>query len=119
MFKLSKTSDSNFFTWPYDYFTNGNYSLWTTSSMDTLSFEPLGETTTFNVPGCGPEDVNVEVKDNILTFRATHGKKTWAKTMTIDTDIDQDTIEATVKNGVLTITAKRKPELEPRKITVK
>jgi len=114
MFKLTKASDSNFFTWPSDYFASN---LWS-STMD-LSFEPFSGETTFNVPGCGPQDVSVEVKDNMLAFTATYGKKTWKKAMTIDTDVDQETIEAEVKNGILTITAKKRPELEARKITVK
>lgn len=94
---------------------------------------------TFELPGLEEKDVEVSVDDNLLVVsgqkvdeRAEEGEdRKWhcrertsgsfRRALTLPTDADTEAIEATFKNGVLTVVIPRKkePEASVRKIEVR
>lgn len=85
-----------------------------------------------DVPGVKPDAIELSVKDNTLTIA---GERTsereegevlrserltgkFKRSFTLSDAIDQEAIKAEFNNGVLSVTLRKKPELEPRKINV-
>jgi HSP20 family molecular chaperone IbpA len=87
-----------------------------------------------DMPGVAEEDIDITLEQNVLTLRGTvqdHAPEGYACTyreyavgdyeraFTITEDVDRDRIDATMKNGVLTLTLpKARPE-PAKKISVK
>jgi len=90
---------------------------------------------TAEVPGIKQEDLDIAVKDNLLTLtgrrepeelaeeetyhRQERGHGQFSRTLTLPYRVDADQVEASYKNGVLRITLPRAQEDKPRKIAVK
>jgi HSP20 family protein len=87
-----------------------------------------------DMPGVSPDDVDIDLKDNQLTIqgsvRADEGKGEqvllreygvgdFYRQFTIGKLIDQSRIEASMKEGVLTLTLGKVEAARPRKINVK
>ncbi|MFZ2448741.1 MAG: Hsp20/alpha crystallin family protein [Syntrophobacteraceae bacterium] len=86
-----------------------------------------------DMPGVGAEDVSIDIKDDVLTLRGNvtlegegermlvreYGVGDFYRQFTLGRTIDQSKIEASMKNGVLTLTLPKAEVVEPRKITVK
>jgi HSP20 family protein len=86
-----------------------------------------------DMPGVGPEDVVIDVHDNQLTLRGAvtlegekerlllqeYGVGDYFREFSLGRNIDQTKIEASVRNGVLTLTLPKAEAIKPRKITVK
>lgn len=86
-----------------------------------------------DMPGVGPDNVVIDVQDNKLTLRGTvtleesperlllqeYGVGDYFREFTLGRAIDQSKIEATIKNGVLTLTLPKAEAIKPRKIAVK
>lgn len=70
------------------------------------------------VPGFGPEQIELTLKDDTLTITGTNEKRTFSRTLVITDEIDPDAISARVEHGLLTIALNRRAEAQPRKITV-
>ena len=86
------------------------------------------------LPGLTSEDVEVSVANDVLTI---HGKHAEQKTeeaptqrttrsfgeftvnVSIPNEVDADKVEATLKNGVLTVSLPKAPAIKPRQIEVK
>jgi HSP20 family protein len=87
------------------------------------------------VPGCKPEDIDISVYGNTLTLsgqkkesRETNGdgyyhtESTWGsfrRDVSLPAEVDQDKIEAVVKDGVLSVTLPKAEKSRARKIQVK
>lgn len=86
------------------------------------------------MPGVGPEDVEITLENRVLTIRgrvhptrpetlelvhAEYGEGDFERAFTLSEDFDPDRIEAELRNGVLTLTLPRAPEAQPRKIAVR
>jgi len=92
------------------------------------------------LPGFGPEDVDIQVKENLLTIQAfktveadveaenmdpekdeaTKEKKTvYEKSFVIPEDLDRDAFDAEMKNGLLTLVLPRKEKPAPLAVKVK
>lgn len=85
---------------------------------------------TAELPGLQEKDVQLEVRDNALTLsgekRSEHiegeGQRTYTersygrfeRTIPLGSDIDRDKVEATFKNGVLTVNLPRRPDAQPQ-----
>ena len=97
--------------------TNSHYSSdYKTSSDDD------GVTLTINVPGYNDKLIDVSVSSNKLTIEGkAHSGDTdgFNHTFTINDNLDSDGIEATVIDGVLTVSIPYAEEVKPRKIKVK
>ncbi len=86
-----------------------------------------------DMPGVGPEDVSIDIRDNQLTLRGTvaieeikervhiqeYGVGDYYREFSLGRTIDQARIEASMRNGVLTLTLPKADVVKPRKISVK
>ena len=70
------------------------------------------------VPGFGPENIELTLKDELLTIAGTTEKRSFTRTLAMNDEIDPDGITARVEHGLLTIALNRRPEVQPRKIAV-
>jgi HSP20 family protein len=53
------------------------------------------------LPGVGPDDVNVELKDDILTITAERGSKRYRKEVLLPAAFAPDAMSQTCRNGIL------------------
>ncbi|WP_086617459.1 Hsp20/alpha crystallin family protein [Erythrobacter tepidarius] len=86
------------------------------------------------MPGVGPEDVDITLENRVLTIRgrvaltrpeelqlthAEYGEGDFERAFALSEDFDPDRIEARMHDGVLTLTLPKAPEAQPKKIAVK
>jgi len=76
---------------------------------------------TIALPGFKKNEVKVTVDGQQLTVAATSEKKgtSMSRSITLPSDVDTASIEATLEDGVLTVTTKKRPESRARQIEVK
>lgn len=87
-----------------------------------------------DVPGLKPEEIDITLEGDTLTIRGEIKREEenqrkyvllerptgkFERTLTINTPIDHDRVEATFKDGVLTLTLPKAAAVKPRQITVK
>ena len=81
-----------------------------------------GVTLTMNVPGYNKKLIDVLVSGDRLVIEGkahTGSTKGFKHTFTINEGLDSDSIEATVIDGVLTVSVPYAEEVKPRKVEVK
>ena len=71
------------------------------------------------VPGYNSSQIDISVKDEILTVLGKTDKRSFSRSFAVPEDVDVDAIEATVTDGILTMEMRRRPEVQPKKILVK
>jgi HSP20 family protein len=87
------------------------------------------------VPGCKADDINISVHDNVLTIsgekKLSEEKKekgyyhvessygSFKRVLTLPTDVDQSKIDATCKNGVLSLTLPKAEKAKTIKVKIK
>ena len=80
---------------------------------------------TLNVVGHNPKDVDVEVNEGELSIKALKpkGSNPFVKNVdikfTIGRDYDGTTADATIENGLLTLTFDKKEEMKSKKLKIK
>ncbi|MEZ6121821.1 MAG: Hsp20/alpha crystallin family protein [Planctomycetaceae bacterium] len=87
-----------------------------------------------DLPGVAESDVDITVHDGVLNISAERKSNlpeqakvlitdepfgTIQRTLKLHDAIDPNTMDAVLENGVLTVTMSRRPELQPRKVTVR
>jgi len=86
-----------------------------------------------DMPGVGPEKVTIDIRDNQLSLRGMvaleetkervhlqeYGVGDFYRQFSLGRAIDQSRIEASMRNGVLTLTLPKADTVKPRKINVK
>ena len=86
-----------------------------------------------DMPGVSPDSVDIDLKENQLTIRGTvtlegdgehvllreYGIGDYYRQFALGKEIDQSKIEASMKDGVLTLTLPKVEVAKPRKISVK
>jgi HSP20 family protein len=88
-----------------------------------------------DVPGADRDSLKVEVKDNVLSIQGekrrestsetdgvTRGERAYGsfvRKFSLPEEVDGDRIEASYKDGVLSVTLPKKPEAAPKRIAVK
>ncbi len=87
-----------------------------------------------DVPGLQPEDIEITLEGDTLSIRGEIKREEandrkyvllerptgkFERTLTIGTPIDHEKVEATFKDGVLTLTLPKAEAVKPRQITVK
>lgn len=93
-----------------------------------------GVLVTAEIPGIEPDAIDISIVgksltlkgsrqpddlgENVTTHRQERGCGEFNRTLTLPYNIEQEQIQATFKNGVLTIALPRKEEEKPKKITV-
>ncbi len=70
------------------------------------------------VAGFAPDQIELVVKDNVITLTGKSDRRSFTRSLQLPEDIDPQTIEASVANGMLTLTLRRHPNAEPRRITI-
>jgi len=102
--------------------------------MDVLE-TPQALTLRTSLPGVDPQDVHIEVKDNVLTVSAerryedqrAEGEHRWIeqqygsffRSVTLPKSADTEKIEARSYNGVLELTVPKRESTQPRRIELK
>lgn len=71
------------------------------------------------VPGFDSSSVEVSFKDGIIAVNAKNDRRNLSRSFTVPEDVDVEKIEATVVNGMLSISLERCPEAQPKRIVVK
>ena len=71
------------------------------------------------VPGFNSSNVEVMLKDGILTVDAKNERRTISRSFSMPEDVDPEKISASVTDGMLRISLERHPMAQPKKITVK
>jgi HSP20 family protein len=88
-----------------------------------------------DIPGIKPDEVKVEVEDDILTVSGAHEEKqeeqdkhflrrerrygSFARSMTLPAGVDAKQIKATTRDGVVEVTVPLPKEEQPEKVTIK
>lgn len=78
-----------------------------------------GAMLTADMPGLGPDDVELTFQAGVLSIRGKRDQRSYAYQVTLGDAFDPDHIEADLDRGVLTVHAYKKPEAKPRRITLK
>jgi HSP20 family molecular chaperone IbpA len=78
-----------------------------------------GATITVDMPGLGPDDVELTFQEGVLSISGKRDQRSYAYRVTLGDAFDADHIEAGLDRGVLTVHAHKKPEAKPRKIALK
>ena len=71
------------------------------------------------VAGYRPEQIDIVVKDDVLTVSGKSEKRAFTRSLRLPQEIDAENIEAEVEHGMLALSLKRHPAAEPRKIEVR
>ena len=112
------TLDDLFNEWD-DIFSNRNSHY---SSDYKTDSDENGVILTMNVPGYNKKLIDVSVSGDRLVIEGkahTGSTKGFKHTFTINEGLDSDSIEATVIDGVITVSIPYAEEVKPRKIEVK
>ena len=95
-----------------------------------------GFTVYCDLPGISNEELDISVAKDVLTIKGekretqkkdeeskTYRKETWEgkfqRTLALPASVDSDKVEATLKNGILTIRLPKHAEVKPKQVTVK
>ena len=86
------------------------------------------------LPGVDKKDVKISLTENNLTIQGEIKKEeetkkenyyyreraygNYARTISLPTEIDKDKISAKFKNGILEVTMPKKPEVQPKEISI-
>lgn len=71
------------------------------------------------VPGFKTEQIELIVKENVLTLTAKSDRRAFTRSLKLPDDVDAQNVEASVDNGLLTLVLKRHPDAQPRRIEIK
>ena len=71
------------------------------------------------VPGFNSSNVEITLKDGIVSVNAKNERRTFSRSFTVPDDVDAEKISASVTDGMLTIKLERHPAAQPKRITVK
>jgi HSP20 family protein len=71
------------------------------------------------VPGFKTEQIELIVKENVLTLTAKSDRRAFTRSLKLPDDVDAQNIEASVDNGLLTLVLKRHPDAQPRRIEIR
>jgi HSP20 family protein len=71
------------------------------------------------VPGFNSSNVEVSFKDDIIAVNAKNDRRNLSRSFTVPEDVDVEKIQATVADGMLSISLERRPEAQPKRIVVK
>jgi HSP20 family protein len=71
------------------------------------------------VPGFKNDDIEIVVKENVLTLTGKNERRAFTRSLKLPDDVDVSNIDALVDNGLLTLVLKRHPEAQPKRIEVK
>lgn len=71
------------------------------------------------VAGFKPDDIEITVKDDVLTITGKNDRRAFTRSLRLPEDINGDSADAAVEHGMLSLKLSRHPEAQPRKIEIK
>jgi HSP20 family protein len=71
------------------------------------------------VPGFRPEDIDITYQDGVITVSGRSERRSFTRSLTLPDDVDEETIEANVEHGVLTLRLRQLPQRQPRRISIR
>ena len=71
------------------------------------------------VPGFNSSNVEITLKDGIVSVNAKNERRTFSRSFTVPDDVDSERISASVTDGMLSLTLDRHPAAQPKRIAVK
>jgi len=91
-------------------------------------------TLTAELPGVDPKDVDISVSNNVLTIRGEKKEEkedkkrnyhyversygSFHRSVQLPNSADPDKVDASYKNGILTVTLQKRPDAKPKRIAV-
>ena len=85
---------------------------------DDVTHDDDGATIKMKVPGFNKKSIDISVDSETLTIEGKTDDDSFVKRFSIDNKFDFDSIDATVVDGLLTLSIPYKAEVKPRKIKV-
>lgn len=70
------------------------------------------------VPGYSASQIEVTFKDGLLNVTGRNERRHFTRSFSIPDDIDSDQIQGKVTDGMLHLTLNRRPEAQPKRITI-
>jgi HSP20 family protein len=70
------------------------------------------------VPGYSSSQIDITFKDGVISVGGKTERRSFTRSFTVPDDVNPDSIQARVQDGMLTITLLRHPEAQPKKISV-
>lgn len=70
------------------------------------------------VPGYTSDQIEVALNDHMLSVSGKNDRRSFARSLMIPDDVDVQTVDARVQNGMLHLFLKRHPQAQPKKIDV-
>ena len=77
-----------------------------------------GYTVEIPVAGYKPEQIDVTLDQNVLTVAGKSEKRQFTRSLIVPEEIDSETIQANVQDGMLTLKLSFHPKAQPKKINV-
>ena len=71
-----------------------------------------------SVAGYKPDQIDVTYKDGVLSVSGKNVRRTFSRSLVLPDEIDPDQVKAHVEDGLLTLTLRRRPEAEPKRIQI-
>jgi len=103
-------------------------------AIDLVEYEDRFELTS-ELPGLDPKSLDINVASNVLTIKGEksdnlegkevkfYRRESWSgsfqRTLALPKTVDAEGIEATMKDGILTVRLPKRPEEKPKMISVK
>lgn len=122
-----------FFGLPVEAKANGESNIW--APRVDISETDKAFIVKADLPGVDPKDVEINVRDGVLTVRGEKKEQKEEKhknyhrverfvgqfyrSIPLPVGVDEDNVQATTTKGVLSVTIPKKPEAQPKKIAVK
>lgn len=113
----------------------GSLNRWGVGLRTDLAESDTEVTVTAELPGVDPKDVEINVTGNMLTIRGEkkHEKQeknrnyhymergfgSFHRSVQLPSSVDAQKVDATFKNGVLTVTVAKRPDATPKRVPVK
>jgi HSP20 family molecular chaperone IbpA len=99
--------------------------LWRSSFEDVLGYytpkatkEVKEDRIEIQIPGYGPEDVQVTINGRVVEIKGTLGESSFNRMYDLSHNVDVEALKAKVDRGILTVSLPKKEGLRPRKILV-
>ncbi len=70
------------------------------------------------VPGYRPDQIEITYKDGALLVAGKSDRRTFSRSFSVPDDVDQDHISAQVADGMLLLSLNRRPEAQPKRISI-
>ena len=71
------------------------------------------------IPGFNSSSIEMTLKDGIVSVNGRTDRRTFSRSFSVPEDVDPEKINASIADGMLTITLERRPEAQPKRITIK